>query len=64
MHPIVTEQIARSRAQELYRQAELARRVPRPVPRRHALRLVAASGALRLARTLDRDERVVPAVVR
>lgn len=64
MHPIVSEQIARSRLEELHRNAAAVRRgaaVARPgVPWRIAL----ATAALRLARALDREGRVVPAAAR
>lgn len=62
MHPIVSEQIARSRVEELHRKAAIARRAAaaRPIP---GPRLALAAAALRLARALDRDGRVVPAVV-
>lgn len=69
MHPIVSEQIARSRLEELRREAAIARRTSparpgRPASGVHRVRLGLATAALALARSLDRDGRVVPAVVR
>lgn len=64
MHPIVSEQIARSRMQELHRVAAAARRgagAARPV---EPWRITLAAAALRLARALDREGRVVPAAAR
>ncbi|MBW3561027.1 MAG: hypothetical protein KY437_00860 [Actinobacteria bacterium] len=62
MHPIVSEQIARERLQELHREAAIARRIA-AVRNTPGPRLALAAAALRLARALDRDGRVVPAVV-
>lgn len=62
MHPIVSEQIARIRLEELHRQAAAVRRSA-TAPSIPSPRLVLAAAALRLARALDRDGRVVPAVV-
>lgn len=62
MHPIVSQQIAKSRVEDLHRQAAVARRAA-PARSRQRLRLVLASAALGVARALDREGRVVPAVV-
>lgn len=64
MHPIVSEQIARSRMQELHRQAEVARRLRAARRPRYGVRVALASAALRLARALDREGRVVPTPAR
>lgn len=67
MHPIVSEQIALTHAEELRRQAEhhrqvgLARRAS-PARRTDDMRVVLAGVALRFARALDREGRVVPTV--
>lgn len=65
MHPIVSEQIARSRMEELHRQAAVARRYELASRTSSAAspRLALASASLRLARALDRDGRVVPAAI-
>ena len=62
MHPIISEQIARSRVQEMHRQAAIARRSTALRTPKTA-RLALAAAALRLAQALDREGRVVPAVV-
>lgn len=64
MHPIVSEQIARSRMQELHRDAAAARRGAGVARDRGSWRITLAAAALRLARALDRDGRVVPAATR
>lgn len=64
MHPIVSEQIARSRMQELHRDAAAARRLARVVRAGEPWRIAVATAALRLARALDREGRVVPAAAR
>lgn len=65
MHPIVLEQLAHSRSEELRSRAERRRHrtlVRRAVPARGpgGARLALAHVALHLARALDPDGRVVP----
>lgn len=67
MHPIISEQIAWSRGAELRRRAQHHRDVARmrrtsQGSRTSDLRLALAGIAFRLARTLDRDGRVVPSL--
>lgn len=67
MHPIVLEQLARDHGEEFrlraahHRQVALVRRVS-PAGRTDDVRLALAGVALRFARALDRDGRVVPTV--
>lgn len=65
MHPIVSEQIARSRGEEFRHRAAHHRQVAlvrRPSPGRTDVRLALAGLALQFARALDPDGRVVPSL--
>ncbi len=62
MHPMLVEQMARLRMEQLHREAEARRRLrAAPGYAGRSVRLLLAAHALRLARALDRDARVVPA---